>query len=249
LQIIILFRQKKKLHCFHLAWLFATALAIGSSYRIAADANASPPGHRLRGTTTTEQHQPLRRHLKKPVDSSTCAGTSIVDVQYEDHSIDESYISCETSNGKSYKVVGVPDSVVRGNKSNIVGGLSELVLPEGSEVDESTATIQLPPGKGVQFKEKSNKGKGPHNNGLYDRSRNLAVTGQRSVLVVRVIATDATTTASVERLSDSVFGNGADGSVDPVTLRSQYLACSHDALEFVEAADRDGTNIQIRNGT
>ena len=49
----------------------------------------------------------------------------------------------------------------------------------------------------------------------------LAVTGTRSVLVVRVVAADTSTTQSVERLSNSVFGNGADGSVDSVTMRSQ----------------------------
>ena len=72
--------------------------------------------------------------------------------------------------------------------------------------------------------------------------------GTLSIFVVRVISADASTTDSVERLRDSVFGNGADGSADPVTMRSQYLACSYDQLEFVEANDRDGTNSNIRNG-
>ena len=57
------------------------------------------------------------------------------------------------------------------------------------------------------------------------------------------------TTASELRLSDSVFGNGVDGNVDSVTLRSQYKACSHDQLNFEEADDRDGKIINIRNGT
>ena len=71
------------------------------------------------------------------------------------------------------------------------------------------------------------------------------------MLVVRVQhATQASTTATVERLSDSVFGNGVDGSDDPVTLKSQYSECSYGALNFVEAANRNGnTGTNIRNGT
>ena len=66
------------------------------------------------------------------------------------------------------------------------------------------------------------------------------------MLVVRVIASDGSTSASDTALSNSVFGN----YVDSVNLSSQYAACSHNKLEFVKAADKAGdllTN-SIRNG-
>ena len=220
----------------------------------------APPPHELQLQT---------RRLKKPTTSTTCEFTSIVEVEYEDPAPDQedSYISCVTSNGKSYKVKGVPAEVVRANKKSIIDGMSDIDLPEGSILDESTGTIELPPGKRLGFKESSNH-RGNHGNGRNNgnnsppqegrahdnaffnrRNRKLSVTGTRSVLVVRVIAADSQTTASELRLSDSVFGNGVDGSVDTVTLRSQYLACSYDQLNFVQAADRDGNSINIRNGT
>merc|ERR1712157_678062 len=62
------------------------------------------------------------------------------------------------------------------------------------------------------------------------RSRNLA-TGTRSVLAVRILAPDSTTSFTEQQLSDSIFGN----NVDNINLRDQYLRCSADQLEFTKA--------------
>lgn len=64
------------------------------------------------------------------------------------------------------------------------------------------------------------------------------------VLMVRVVLDDAATTATQSELSDSAFGNGND----PVTLKSQYAACSYDKMIFDKADDRSGTSINISNG-
>lgn len=83
----------------------------------------------------------------------------------------------------------------------------------------------------------------------FDSSRSpRAVTGTRSALVVKVIASGAATEFSEARLSNSVFGNGADGNVDPVTMKSHFQTCSNGQLNFLPAIDRDGTSIRIRNG-
>lgn len=55
------------------------------------------------------------------------------------------------------------------------------------------------------------------------------------MLVVRVIASNGSTSASEAALSNSVFGNDND----PVNLSSQFAACSHNKLEFVKAADKE----------
>ena len=68
----------------------------------------------------------------------------------------------------------------------------------------------------------------------------------RTVLVVRVIASDGSSTATPAQLSDSVFGT--DG--DPVNLKSQYDACSYGKLNFIPAPDRTATGggVDIVNG-
>jgi hypothetical protein len=56
---------------------------------------------------------------------------------------------------------------------------------------------------------------------LFDRSRcSLAVTGTRSALVVRIVTSDKAPTGSEAYLSNNVFGNGADGRVDPLTMKN-----------------------------
>jgi hypothetical protein len=62
--------------------------------------------------------------------------------------------------------------------------------------------------------------------------RNMAVvTGDRTILVVRVIADDKSTTASESDLARYVFD-------DVVNVATQYKACSHDQLNFMKADDR-----------
>ena len=190
-----------------------------------------------------------RRRL---VDSTTCAKSTLVEVENEDPSIEESYLSCETSSGMQYKVNGVPQHVVRGpHGAAVANGMSKLEFPRGTMIDEKKAEIKMPRGTAVTFKKKS-KGKGNAGGGQGSQSdfswsgreRNLAVT-TKSVLVVRIEAIGANTTASKDRLSDSVFGNGND----PVTLKSQYADCSYGQMNFVKAPDESGSGAFISNGT
>lgn len=188
-----------------------------------------------------------RRRL---VDSTTCAKSTLVEVENEDPSIEESYLSCETSSGMQYKVNGVPQHVVRGpHGAAVANGMSKLEFPRGTMIDEKKAEIKMPRGTAVTFKKKS-KGKGNAGQGSQSdfswsgRERNLAVT-TKSVLVVRILASGASTSASKDRLSDSVFGN----ETDPVTLKSQYADCSYGQMNFVKAPDKSGSGASISNGT
>ena len=49
-------------------------------------------------------------------------------------------------------------------------------------------------------------------------------------------------------MSNNVFGNGADGRVDPLTMKSHFDTCSIGQLKIVEAADRNGKTLRIRKG-
>jgi hypothetical protein len=63
------------------------------------------------------------------------------------------------------------------------------------------------------------------------RRRLATSTGNKNVLVVRVITTDAQPTASMAEMSDAIFGT--DG--DPVNLKSQYEGCSDDQITITPA--------------
>ena len=229
------------------AFLSPTALVHASS-------STKLRGHDAAASSSSSTTTTNTRRLKKPIDDTTCVTTTLVEVEHSDPSIDESYLSCESSDGNtSYKVKGISQEVINKNKKSIADGESSLELPAGAMINLDDGSIELPSDTtddDVKFKENNGKKKGLFKDDSRDRRRKL-VSGTRSVLVVRVQhATDASTSASAERLSDSVFGNGADGSVDPVTLKSQYSECSYGQLTFIEAADRTGnTGTLIQNGT
>ena len=72
------------------------------------------------------------------------------------------------------------------------------------------------------------------------RGRNLKKVGTKEVLVIRVVAQDSSTTATEAELADDIFGQGED----LVNLKSQYLKCSHDQLNFtaLESKTEVGTD-------
>ena len=212
-------------------------------------------------TATTKHAKPAasdedipfqEQHLGRlPATNSTCATTSIVVLMHGRNKTAEELLSCDTANGKHYVVREVPEHIIQANKKRIIDGAIELSLPGGAYLDEATATLEMPSPQVLKFKEKIRKD-GDKEGLLFDRSRrSLAVTpvtGTRSALVVRVIASNVAPSNSEETLSNSVFGNGADGKADPVTMKSHFQTCSHGQLNFIQASDRDGRSIRIRNG-
>ena len=185
---------------------------------------------------------------------STCVTTSIAVVMDYRSGTSKEVLACGTANGNHYKVAGVPDEVIQANKHHIMNGDIELAVPVGSFLNAATATLEMP----IQvmntntmqfFKEKQGSGENNSTKTLFDRTRrSLAMTGTRSALVVRIVASNAAASLSEATLSNSVFGNGADGTVDPVTMKSHFNTCSYGQLNFVQAADRNGRTTRIRNG-
>ena len=75
--------------------------------------------------------------------------------------------------------------------------------------------------------------------------RRLAVsTGDKEMLAIRVVANDATTTASLADISDNWYGT----SGDTVNLKSQYSACSYGALECNPASKTTTNGPVVNNG-
>ncbi|KAL3786417.1 hypothetical protein ACHAW5_002248 [Stephanodiscus triporus] len=185
------------------------------------------------------QGRDLRRQLAT---GATCVTTSVKIVMDMQNKTSKDLLSCDTANGKHYIVRGVPDSIIQVNKYGIINDVIELSMPEGAYLDEDTATLVIPnPGK-LKFKEKIKKDGDRVKEGLlFDRSRrSLAVTGTRSALVVRVVASGVEPAKSEATLSNAVFGNGADGTVDPLTMKGHFETCSYGQLNIAQANDRDG---------
>lgn len=154
---------------------------------------------------------------------------------------DELLLVCETPSGMIYKVKNVSSSVMDLVKKSTRKADTEMILQfdETAQINVNTQEIEstTPP----QLIES-----------IRSSPRNLAVvTGTKSILVVRIVASGVGPSPSELALSDSVFGNNADGDgADPINVKSQYAACSHGKINFVEANDRNGNSgVNIRNGT
>ena len=132
-----------------------------------------------------------------------------------------------------YEIPEIDEKFVEENfeGGNFVSGETEITFPGGALIDQNDQTISSASRSGglVLTKKKD----------VPNDRRNLAVvTGDKTVLVVCVQATDAATTASVEMLSDSVFGT----SGDQVNLKSQYFDCSRGQLNILPAVRSGITN-------
>ena len=185
------------------------------------------------------------------VTDSTCVSNSIAVIMGKTTS--QELLTCNTADGKHYFVPGIPDTVLQANKKDIIDGIVELNVMEGNYLNDETATLMMPPSLQSQrlevkdlFKRKYNDSKQGQ---LFDRSRrSLAETGTRSALVVRVVTSNKAPPESEAYLSNNVFGNGADGRVDHLSMKSHFDTCSIGQLKIVEAADRNGKTLRIRKG-
>ena len=154
---------------------------------------------------------------------------------------DESLV-CATPSGEIYNVDVPPGWTKQKEKDgDLTSGTTKLVFAKGTTVDTSTGkvnTMSLPDLKG-----NGNKGR-------KTQIRHLATIGSKTVLLVRVLASNAMTGFSNAQLSDGAFGTNGD----PINLKTQYESCSYGQLQMGPAVDRashvdDGNiNTNIVNG-
>ena len=167
----------------------------------------------------------------------TCVGligTVQYDAEADPSARDTEFLACQTPSGLHYRVEASKDWIEeKMSTGELKSGKTLLTFPAGTKIDKSRGRIQNFAPPGLAKREET-----PEE--IEVRSRRRLATGTRSVLIVRVIAAGGSvaTTASQDRLSDSIFGNGLDGTVDPVTLKSQFADCSNNQLNFVPTADR-----------
>jgi hypothetical protein len=112
-------------------------------------------------------------------------------------------------------------------ENNVTSGSTTLSV-EGATIEGTEMTIPegaCPTLDNIEYNETASP-----------RRRRLAnPTGQKSVLVVRVVANDRSTTGSESKLAETVFTDGT-------SLQSQFSACSYGKLNFIEATGNSVTN-------
>jgi len=150
----------------------------------------------------------------------------------------KSSLACALDTGEVYNV-DAPENWLEEQVHNkkILSGVSKIMMPQNIFVDEENFDIKM-----VEMPTIMSPVIG---SGAPDMRRLSTVEGTLSVLIVRVVASDATTTASESQLANSVFGND-NANPQSVNMRSQYQACSHGKLNFIEAPDRNGRSSRTR---
>jgi hypothetical protein len=216
---------------------------------------------RLRGNSTTDIVASLTTRylqIQQPDDEEEpiveCDETLFVEVQNLNNS-DEPRIEC-SKDGVSY-AIDISKEDINKNKYGVANNELELDLPQGAKIDKTKGMINIPKGEQAsmvsspglnqnKIKFKAKKKSKDKSTPWTTSNRRRLTTGTKTVLVVRVVANDSSTTASADQLSDSVFGTNGD----LVNLKTQYAACSHNQLQFQPATGTGITNgNQIVDGT
>ena len=132
-------------------------------------------------------------------------------------------MNIELENGSMYTLKGVDPSWAKQAKKGrgkIKSGNSKIRIPGGSNVLGGTIDLK---GSAPVVGYGKGKKKDQHGRNLQTTLPNPLTHGERTVLVVRVVAADGVSYSSSEtELSNSVFGNDVDQS----NLVSRYDACS-----------------------
>ena len=140
----------------------------------------------------------------------------------------------------------------------------DIILPTGTVINDDTATIILPnaagndrllegEGDAVPKVESALTEEQQRNLSELNRQRQLAqVTGDKSVLAVKIVLSDGQYGSSESYLECKVFGtsNGSDCG-DTYHLANAYRDCSYNKLRFNKAADKTsgiGNVSNISNG-
>jgi len=168
----------------------------------------------------------MTRTNLRPSGNSDC-GVLLQDTQFEGVRTEEKFV-CEFDDGTTTDIVGdgVDQLKMLKNQGRFKSGSTTVSGCEFRSKGNGNGRPQecfLPPGFQMKVVDDDDMG----------RKRKLLI-GDKTVLVVRVIATNGATTDSEAVLGDSVFGTNDD----PVNLKSQYTECSHQKLNFAPAPNK-----------
>jgi len=145
----------------------------------------------------------------------------------------------QTADGRIYELINLPPNFDY-TQMGLISGETYISLPPGT-VLLSDQTIDM-------------KGKIPsivQSNMRRDGRKLANFLGKQTILGVRVIAKDSSTTSNETVLGNSIFGSNNPDSV--LSLATQIKACSNDKMNIIKAIDRSGTSqnsgdVSILNG-
>eukprot|EP00980_Cylindrotheca_fusiformis_P018251 scaffold5930_cov177-Cylindrotheca_fusiformis.AAC.6 len=147
---------------------------------------------------------------------------------------------CHTSNGRIFAVPSADQEWIdeKQKTGELISGETILDLPPNTMVDMEKFSLDLayPPGLLNTVDEDSRNRR--------RQLRRLAITGTKTVLAIRVIASDASASMTESEISDGIFGT----IDDPANLVTQYKACSFGKLQFKPMNDKKGKTRNIKDG-
>jgi hypothetical protein len=137
------------------------------------------------------------------------------------------------------ELVGIDSSVLEAN--HVLSGVRTLHVPGATIMN---ARLYIPPGSNVVFGELLENQNNEGGRKLVNTA-DLASGGvSRTVIAVRIIASDTATTSSAAEISDKIFGT--DG--DRVNLKTRYAACSYGEITIEPFNGISASGVEIFNG-
>lgn len=149
---------------------------------------------------------------------------------------DRKELLCQTPSGMLYVITSVDDQWIEEKmiSGELYSGETVLEVPTGTTINREDQTMNLSGSPILVNSDPSER-----------RLRRIPkTTGDKTVLAVRVIATNSAFSKTETELATSVFG----GPNDFVNLKSQYSACSHGKINMIQRADLNGLTSNIANG-
>lgn len=218
--------QQKTIFCL-LLLCWNGSLAESTTNSSAVLGRTSDHGVRI---TSSDEHQLVPFHEE-------CVA-NVIHVIHDDGT-SQTKLKCTLANGLSYLLPSVHEDWI--SEQMILGELIStetiMTLPKDAMLNQYTHEIHMsePPKLwNYEMEERERRRK----------LRRLATTGTKTVLAVRIQATDRTTTPTAANLGTYVFADGGN----TYNLKYQTEACSHNALIINKASDRTGTSTSISNG-
>lgn len=151
-------------------------------------------------------------------------------------SVDRDDLLCQTPSGMLYNISSVGDAWVDEHMrtGELFSGETVLEIPANTILNTDTQTLEMDEPPTLHLKDPEGR-----------RLRQLTKTqGDKTVLAVRVLASNSDTSHNAEEISHAIFG----GPNDYVNLKSQVHACSHGKLNLEKRPDLNGIDTSIRNG-
>lgn len=151
-------------------------------------------------------------------------------------SIDRDDLLCQTPSGMLYNISSVGDSWVEQKMltGELFSGETILDIPTDATLNEQTQTLEMDQPPVLRHQD-------PEGRHLRQFARTQ---GNKTVLAVRVEASNSVVSNDEAKISHAIFG----GPTDFVNLKSQVYACSHGKLNFQKRPNLNGITTNVRNG-